>query len=545
MNLERWYRPKRRRGTETAVLFGKYQLERVIGRGRSGTVFLARHLGLDEERAIKRVRRTESGFIQEAALLKRLRHPGIPIIYDLEIDENYYYLIEEYLCGESLYARIERTGSLQTGELIRLGIELCRIMNYLHSFKPNPILYLDLHPGNLLICREQLKLIDFDQAALASLSQERSVCYGTKGFAAPEQYEGGTLDERTDIYAIGALLYYMGTGHAPEGEIKAGQGSCRGDLYILMGRCLRTEKKERCQSVGREVWALLTGGPCDPMARDIILKIRLIKAVVAVLAGFSLAASGLLMQTLFRNPLAGPFVLGISSGASLGVALFLLGAAAGHRRAFVAGQRRYGGRRMDRVGAHPVVDHGCQPPYQGHHGNSDSGNDVRIGRRGARRDSPIHEQRGGSQIVRRLDDGIARRRDDPAADAARAGRGGRYGIDVCRTQTVESAAAGRTLRPHDGAECRPYTHVDLSGHDVAVGYRDRLLRPDRFRGLAVPHLARMLFASADHRVLMPASMLLGAAMLLGCDLCSKQLALPVNTLTALMGIPIVGVGGGA
>ena len=74
----------------------------MIGRGRSGTVFLARHLGLDEERAIKRVRRTESGFIQEAALLKRLRHPGIPIIYDLEIDENYYYLIEEYLCGEKI-----------------------------------------------------------------------------------------------------------------------------------------------------------------------------------------------------------------------------------------------------------------------------------------------------------------------------------------------------------------------------------------------------------------------------------------------------------
>ena len=63
--------------------------------------------------------------------------------------------------------------------------------------------------------------------------------------------------------------------------------------------------------------------------------------------------------------------------------------------------------------------------------------------------------------------------------------------------------------------------------------------PIGFVGLAVPHLARMLFASADHRLLMPASMLLGAAMLLVCDLCSKQLALPVNTLTALMGIPIV------
>ena len=63
--------------------------------------------------------------------------------------------------------------------------------------------------------------------------------------------------------------------------------------------------------------------------------------------------------------------------------------------------------------------------------------------------------------------------------------------------------------------------------------------PIGFVGLAVPHLARMLFASADHRVLMPASMLSGAALLLVCDLISKSLALPINTVTALMGIPVV------
>lgn len=63
--------------------------------------------------------------------------------------------------------------------------------------------------------------------------------------------------------------------------------------------------------------------------------------------------------------------------------------------------------------------------------------------------------------------------------------------------------------------------------------------PIGFIGLAVPHLARMLFRSADHRVLMPASMLTGAALLLGCDLVSKLLALPVNTITALTGIPVV------
>ena len=63
--------------------------------------------------------------------------------------------------------------------------------------------------------------------------------------------------------------------------------------------------------------------------------------------------------------------------------------------------------------------------------------------------------------------------------------------------------------------------------------------PVGFIGLAVPHLARMIFTSADHRILMPASMLAGAALLLICDLLAKTLALPINTITALMGIPVV------
>ena len=75
-----------------------------------------------------------------------------------------------------------------------------------------------------------------------------------------------------------------------------------------------------------EVLAALTGSGNDPVTTKIILNIRLLKAVVALLAGAALAVSGLQMQTLFRNPLAGPYVLGISSGASLGVAIFLLGA---------------------------------------------------------------------------------------------------------------------------------------------------------------------------------------------------------------------------
>lgn len=158
---------------ESTILFGKYQICRVIGSGRSGTVFLAKHLGLDEFRAIKRVAKEGSGFLRETAVLRNLRHPGIPIIYDMEEDSIFYYLIEEYLEGESLYALVNRQGSLTGSKLISFGMELCQIMDYLHSFKPNPILYLDLQPHNILICRGTLKLIDFDQAVSVSHTGKR------------------------------------------------------------------------------------------------------------------------------------------------------------------------------------------------------------------------------------------------------------------------------------------------------------------------------------------------------------------------------------
>lgn len=249
---------------ESTILFGKYQIYRVIGSGRSGTVFLAKHLGLDEFRAIKRVAKGDSGFRRETAVLKNLRHPGIPIVYDMEEDSKFYYLIEEYLEGESLYALISRQGSLTRTKIVSYGIELCQIMDYLHSFKPNPILYLDLQPHNVLICQGTLKLIDFDQAVLVSHAGESGTRYGTRGCAAPEQYTGETVDVRTDIYAIGALLYYMWKGILPERqgialpgrEPEGDDGTCTGNcgweerLRAITGQCLRRRREERYENVG-------------------------------------------------------------------------------------------------------------------------------------------------------------------------------------------------------------------------------------------------------------------------------------------------------
>lgn len=272
MHIKRWHCRKEAHSVEDTILFGKYQIDRVIGRGRSGTVFLARHLALDEWRAIKRVPRQCQGFAREAAVLKELKHPGIPVIYDLEEDSSYYYLIEEYLDGESLYALIERQGGLARAKALSYGIELCRIISYLHSIEPNPILYLDLQPRNILICQGALKLIDFDQAVTARSAQTMRRRYGTEGCAAPEQYSDEPLDERTDIYAIGILLYYMGTGAFP-GRDKDGQCTDRAreraqevfarETAAVIMRCLNPRKELRCQSAGEVLEALLqvkTGG---------------------------------------------------------------------------------------------------------------------------------------------------------------------------------------------------------------------------------------------------------------------------------------------
>ena len=290
----------------------------------------------------------------------------------------------------------------------------------------------------------------------------------------------------------------------------------------------------------RDIRAALTGGSCDPAVRDIILKIRLLKAVTALFAGAALAASGLQMQTLFRNPLAGPYVLGISSGAGLGVALFLLGAP------------------LLGVSAHSFVQS--------------------LGIAGA--------AWLGAALVLLIVMAVSRRIKDIMVILILGmmfGSGVSSMVEILQYLSSEAALKSfviwtmGSLGDVTGGNLALMLPVITAGLMLSVAVikplnllllgenyartmglnvqRTRTLLflstvllagtvtafcgPVGFIGLAVPHLARMLFASADHRVLMPASMLSGAALLLVCDLISKSLALPINTVTALMGIPVV------
>ena len=203
---------------EAFTLFGKYRIISVLGSGSTGTVYLAKHLKLEIFRAIKRIPKHSAGissfsqkadFLTEARLLKNLNHPGIPLIYDIEEDNNYIYMIEEYIQGESLETYVLHPKDISQELIIKTGVQLCEILDYLHHLSPYPILYQDLKPEHIILCGDQLKLIDFGIAGFFTGSDNYFQLYGTEDFAAPEALFGHPVTTAADIFGIGKILKFL------------------------------------------------------------------------------------------------------------------------------------------------------------------------------------------------------------------------------------------------------------------------------------------------------------------------------------------------
>lgn len=196
------------------ILFQKYCLIEKLGSGGSSTVYLAHHMNLDMPVIIKRLHKTPQmieSFSNEVNILKNLKNPNIPLLYDVQEDDNYHYLIEEYLEGESLVSYVSNQIKLSQEVIIEYGIQLCEILQYLHDFPMGSIIHLDLQPKNIILSEGKLKLIDFGNAVCLEQNKKRNFFFGTLGYAAPEQYKGNLLDGRADIYGLGSILYYLVT----------------------------------------------------------------------------------------------------------------------------------------------------------------------------------------------------------------------------------------------------------------------------------------------------------------------------------------------
>lgn len=193
-------------------LFDKYEMIKDLGTGSSGSVTLVRHISMDQERALKKVPKSSAfaeSALSEARLLKSLEHPSIPRIFDFEEDNAFYYIVEEYIDGETLDSFLLHQQLISPGLFFNICEQLCNVFIYLHTQISTPIIYRDLKPEHIIVCHNKLKLIDFGVSAYVIQDGNNFNRYGNIEFSAPECFTDDTITPAADIYSLGQLLQYI------------------------------------------------------------------------------------------------------------------------------------------------------------------------------------------------------------------------------------------------------------------------------------------------------------------------------------------------
>ena len=267
------------------VLKERYCIVEQIGHGGGGSLYLAKDMELGICRAVKEIPIAKK---KEARLMQYLEYPAIPKIIDyVETGENCY-LIMEYIKGQSLGELLRSGKRFSLREILALGKEIARVLEYLHSRKP-PVCYGDLKPDNLMFSETgHLYLIDLG-SAMFDHGKIKQICEGTKGYAAPEQYQG-YLRPGSDIYALGKTLEKLC-------RKKKWQWILYPDFFWFLFRCTRKQEKYRYSDmsvVQKKIQKL------ENRYRTITWRKRFLEAVAAgILIGTLLLIAGTLKPEEF------------------------------------------------------------------------------------------------------------------------------------------------------------------------------------------------------------------------------------------------------
>ena len=299
----------------------------------------------------------------------------------------------------------------------------------------------------------------------------------------------------------------------------------------------------------RSIWNILWGMDEGESViwQNIIWKSRVPQALTAMVAGAGLAVSGLQMQTVFRNPLAGPSVLGISSGASLGVAFVVLlsgsiGGIALSRLGFMGEIALTMAAIIGALSIMALIVYVSQKV----HGN------VTLLIIGVMIGYVANAVIGVLKFFS-VEEDIRAYVIWGLGSFARVS-GNQMMVFVCimavllplsflLIKTLNLLLLGDSYARNLGLNIKRARLQVIACSGVLVAIVTAYCGPITFLGLAVPHLCRGIFRSSDHRILMPASLLAGAALALLCNLIARmpgfEGALPVNSVTALVGAPVV------
>ena len=212
------------------LLNERYKIIEIAGIGGMGTVYRAQDTNFQANRmvAVKEMisqindpavqKNIFNIYERESNILASLRHQAIPRIYDYFILNDRAYLVMEFINGRNLEHILNETNTFLTEtQIVSWAIELCDVLNYLHSNKPEPIIFRDIKPGNVMINNQNhLVLVDFGIAKLFETSHKNTMV-GTQGYSPPEQYRGEATPQ-VDIFALGATLHHLLTLRDPKLE---------------------------------------------------------------------------------------------------------------------------------------------------------------------------------------------------------------------------------------------------------------------------------------------------------------------------------------
>jgi len=208
---------------------GRFRIEREIGTGGMGTVYLATHLGLDRPVAVKIIKREFAGdadvadrFLREARTMAKLRHPHAAMIFDAgNLPDGRHFIVMEFVEGETLSQVLAREGRFNASRAVDIATQICDVLEEAHRLG---IIHRDLKPSNILLGRRGVCVLDFGVAKVLASSAESTATYastgsgqliGTPRYMSPEQCLGQRVGARSDLYSLGVLLYEMLAGRPP------------------------------------------------------------------------------------------------------------------------------------------------------------------------------------------------------------------------------------------------------------------------------------------------------------------------------------------
>ncbi len=260
--------------TTGSIFAGRYKIVTELGKGGMGKVYRAIDQKIDEEIAIKLIKpeiaadkQTIERFGNEMKMARKIAHRNVCKMYYLGEEKGAHYITMEYVPGEDLKGMIRMSGQLSTGMAIKVAKQVCDGLTEAHRLG---VIHRDLKPNNIMIDKEgEARIMDFGIARLLKAKgiTGAGIMIGTPEYMSPEQVEGKEIDQRSDIYSLGIILYEMLTGKVPfEGDTPFTIGmkhkgetpqnpqklnaQIPDDLNALILKCLQKEKDQRYQSAG-------------------------------------------------------------------------------------------------------------------------------------------------------------------------------------------------------------------------------------------------------------------------------------------------------